>query len=161
MKELIPFLTSAAGGTMLGQALGFVGKFVHSRWIRPKEIEGEIALLTAQRNAKSDAAGWEGFAASQKASSGLSEVPANAWPWVSSVYVLSEAVTKFVRPFLTMGGVPMIFWTYTTTTDPFATLAQVEMAKDINFMVFTMWGWWFGERYAAKGRSPIALMPLK
>lgn len=161
MNTLTQFLSSAAGGAILGPILGFTGKLVHARWIRPKEVESEIALLTAQRNAKADAAGWEGFAASQKASTGLSDVPANTWPWVSSLYVLSEALTKFVRPGLTLGGVALVFWTYNTIDSATATYAQIEMAKEINFMAFTMWSWWFGERYIAKNRQPISLVPEK
>jgi len=41
------------------------------------------------------------------------------------------------------------------------TAEQIEMAKEINFMVFMMWSWWFGERYVARGRQPISLLPKK
>jgi hypothetical protein len=157
--SILDFFSSAAGGSLFGPIVSGLGKFVHAKWIRPAEVKAEIDLLTAQRNAKADAAGWDAFAASQKADKGLDDIPAGTWPWAASLYVLSDAFTRFVRPFLTATGLPLAAWVYWTLSNPNATAAQLEMAKEINFMVFMMWSWWFGERYIAKSRSPISLVP--
>lgn len=159
--SVLSFLQSAAGGAIFGPVLGALGRFVNAKWILPAETKAEIDRLTAQRNAAADASAWAAFAASQQSEGSLSSVPANAAPWASTLLVFSEAFRKLVRPLLTLGGLPMVLWVYFTVTDPLASSAQLEMAKEINFMVFTMWGWWFGERYAAIKRKPIALVPPK
>ena len=86
-------------------------------------------------------------------------MPKNTHPWIANIYVGVEAFSRSVRPLLTLMGLPMACWVYFTLNNPAATAAQVDMAKEINFMVFMMWSWWFGERYVARSRAPISLMP--
>lgn len=159
MDAILGFFGSAAGGAIVGPVISFLGKFVHAKWIRPAEVKAEIDLLTAKRNAATEAASWEAFAASQKQGSGLDEVPKNTHPWIANLYVGVEAFSRSVRPLLTLMGLPLACWVYFTLNNPAATPAQVDMAKEINFMVFMMWSWWFGERYVARSRQPISLMP--
>lgn len=159
MPAILSFLQGAAGGAALGQVLKFAGGFVHAKWIRPAEVKAEIDLLTAHRNADADKASWDAFAASQKADGSLDSIPANVPGWAAAVYVLGAGLTKLIRPMLTLGGLAMVGWTFSTMNDPHAPYAQIEMAKEINFMAFTMWSWWFGERYIAKSRTPISLVP--
>lgn len=156
--NIVDFFSSAAGGAIFGPVISGLGKFVHAKWIRPAEVKAEIDLLTAKRNAASDAASWDAFAASQKTATGLEQLPAGTHPWVANTYVAVEAFSKAIRPMLTFMGLPLAAWVYYTLADPAATQAQIDMAKEINFMVFMMWSWWFGERYIARGRQPIALV---
>ncbi len=157
--SFLDFCSSAAGGSVVGPIISFAGKFVHAKWIRPAEIKSEVELMTAKRNSATEQAGWEAFAASQKASGGLDEIPKGVHPIVANFYVGVEAFSKSVRPLLTFLGLPLAAWVYYTLSNETATLAQIEMAKEINFMVFMMWSWWFGERYVARSRQPIALTP--
>lgn len=159
MSNILDFFASAAGGSILGPVLSFAGKFVHAKWIRPAEVQSEIALLTAKRNAATEQAGWEAFAASQKSGTGLEQLPAGTHPIIANLYVGVEAFSRSIRPLLTFAGLPLAAWVYHTLNNSGATPAQVEMAKEINFMVFMMWSWWFGERYVARSRQPIALTP--
>ena len=159
MASILDFFSSAAGGTIVGPLLSFVGKFVHAKWIRPAEVRTEIDLLTAKRNAAADAASWTAFSESQKDTGGLDEIPKNVHPIIANIYVGVEAFRKSVRPLLTFLGLPLAAWVYYTLSNGAAAPAQIEMAKEINFMVFTMWSWWFGERYVARSRQPIGLMP--
>jgi hypothetical protein len=159
--DILSFFSSAAGGAIFGPVISGLGKFVHAKWIRPAEVASEIALMTAKRNAATEQAGWEAFAASQKANSGLEELPTGVHPLVANLYVSVEAFSKSIRPMLTFMGLPLAAWVYWTLQNPAATAAQIEMAKEVNFMVFMMWSWWFGERYVARSRQPIALLPSK
>ena len=159
MAGILDFFSSAAGGAIVGPILSFAGKFVHATWIRPKEVKAEIDLLTAKRNAATEAAGWEAFANSQKQEDGLAQLPQGVHPIVANIYVSIDAFSKSIRPMLTFLGLPLAAWVYHTLNSPTATFAQIEMAKEINFMVFMMWSWWFGERYVARHRQPISLTP--
>lgn len=157
--NLLDFFSSAAGGSVVGPIISNVGKFVHAKWIRPAEIKSEVELMTAKRNSATEQAGWEAFAASQKASGGLDEIPKGVHPIVANLYVGVEALNRSIRPLLTIMGLPLAVWVYYTLSSQSATVAQIEMAKEINFMVFMMWSWFFGERYIAKQRQPIVLTP--
>lgn len=161
MSAILDFFSSAAGGAIFGPVISFAGKFVHAKWIRPAEVKSEIDLLTAKRNSATEQAGWEAFAASQKQGSGLEELPQGIHPIVANLYVCVDAFSRSIRPLLTFLGLPLAAWVYATISSGTATAEQVDMAKEINFMIFMMWSWWFGERYVARSRAPISLMPSK
>jgi hypothetical protein len=159
--NVIDFFSSAAGGAIFGPVISGLGKFVHAKWIRPAEVASEIALMTAKRNAATEQAGWEAFAASQKAGDTLHELPRGTHPVVANLFVCVEAMRQSVRPLLTFMGLPLAAWVYYTMANGAATEAQQHMANEIVFMIFTMWSWYFGERYSARSRMPISLIPQK
>lgn len=161
MTGLLDFFSSAAGGAIFGPVISFAGKFVHAKWIRPAEVKSEIDLLTAKRNSATEQAGWEAFAASQKQGETLNQLPAGTHPIVANIFVCVEAMRQSVRPMLTFMGLPMAAWVYYTMSDGNANEAQQRMANEIVFMIFTMWSWYFGERYSARSRMPISLIPSK
>jgi hypothetical protein len=163
MTAILDFFSSAAGGAIFGPVISFAGKFVHAKWIRPAEVKSEIDLLTAKRNSATEQAGWEAFAASQKQENGVSlkELPKGVHPIVANIYVCVDAMSAAVRPAVTFMCFPLSIWVYSTLTDPAATAAQIDMAKEINFLANMVIFWWFGERYVARSRAPISLMPSK
>jgi hypothetical protein len=155
----IEFLSSAAGGAIAAPVIKAIGNAFHVWLVRPKEVELEVKMMTAKRNAETEKAAWDAFAASQQSNvGGLSSIPAGAHPWVVNIYMLVDAARQSVRPALTFLGLPLAAWVYYTLANPAATASQIEMAKEINFMVFMMWSWWFGERYVARSRQPIDLV---
>jgi len=133
--SFIDILFNAAGGGILGSALHCV-----TDWI---DTKNKIAMMKAQVDAAEKTEAWKAFAASQNGGESL-QIPANASPWVSNLYLCVDALKQSTRPLLTWAAIIIIAAVYAKATPE----AQTAMGPEIIFGSFTAIFWWFGARYS-------------
>lgn len=131
------FITSILSGGVLG-VVGQLGVGFLEEWRAGREHDRKLAEMKLAGELKADAAAWDAFAASQKAS----EVAANVPAWCAAV------ITLF-RPFLTV-----LFFGLAAYAFAVATAAQRSTTlDDVNACAFGLAYWWFGSRYQARLRG--------
>ena len=143
--NLVDVLFNAAGGGVVGSLL-HLGTSVFEVWRKKKDAEVEIMLLNAKIQAAEREAAWNAFAKSQESSA--MQIPANASPIVTNVYLAVDAFRNFTRPGLTWAL--LLVLTYVFTVSPEA--ARQQMLGEITFGSFTALFWWFGSRYSKSSK---------
>ena len=138
--NLVDLFVNAAGGGILGSVLHCV-----TDWV---DTKNKIALMNAQVAAAEKTEAWKAFAASQNGGETL-QIPANVNPWIAGFYVCVDGLRQLTRPLLTWAAMIVIATVYLNATPA----AREAMASEILFGSFTAIFWWFGARYAAKGRG--------
>lgn len=149
MAGVLDFLTSAAGGGVLGSVLklgtDWAGVLVEGK--RAK-IQAELEVARAGAAERTEAA--RAFANSQAANTGNPfTVPHNAAPWASSLFTLCAAFREFTRPGLTWSAHVTVAAMYF-----FPIPGGEEFRREFAFAAYTAFFWWFGERYSMRAGAP-------
>jgi hypothetical protein len=90
---------------------------------------------------------WKAFTASQEGGQSL-QIPANATPWVTNLYLCVDALKQATRPLLTWAAIAIIAGVYAQATPE----ARTAMGPEIIFGSFTAIFWWFGARYSRSNK---------
>lgn len=142
--SITDILFNAAGGGIFGSLL-HLGTSIFETWKRKKDAEVEIMLLNAKVAAAEKEAAWNAFAKSQEGAGAL-QIPANASPLVTNVYLGVDAFRNFTRPGLTWALLLVLVYVFTVSPEA----ARQEMLGEITFGAFTALFWWFGSRYSKR-----------
>jgi hypothetical protein len=135
---IVDLLTNAVGGGVVGTVLHLATDWVSTR--------NKIALMKAQTESAEKVEAWKAFANAQEGSSTPFVVPDSVYPWVSSLYVLVEALKCATRPLLTYCLVGLLAGVYATATPE----VRGQMTPELTFGGFTAIFFWYGSRYTRK-----------
>lgn len=135
-------LFNAAGGGVFGSLL-HLGTSIFETWKKRKEAEVEIMLLNAKVAAAEKEAAWNAFIKSQE-SSKVADIPTQASPMMTNIYLGVDAFRNFTRPGLTWALLAVLLFVYITSGQT----AREQMLGEITFGAFTALFWWFGSRYS-------------
>ena len=140
---MFTFLSSAAGGSILGGILSVVQKIVDAK-SRAWETELEIKKMESISRLKVTEAEFKSFDSSLKSDKESVEIPENTPLWVISTRVMVDAFRAFTRPGLTWAMVIALILFIVAGFVGEAAVAVI--LGDFVFATSTAVMWWFGSR---------------
>ena len=140
---MFTFLSSAAGGSILGGVLSIVQRVVDAK-SKAWETELEIKKMESISRLKVTEAEFKSFDSSLKSDNSSVAIPENTPLWVISTRVMVDAFRTFTRPGLTWA---MVISLILFIAAGFVGEAAVAMILgDFVFATSTAVMWWFGSR---------------
>lgn len=140
---MFTFLSSAAGGSILGGIFSIVQKIVDAK-SRAWETELEIKKMESISRLKVTEAEFKSFDSSLKSDKESVEIPENTPLWVISTRVMVDAFRAFTRPGLTWAMVIALILFIVAGFVGEAAVAVI--LGDFVFATSTAVMWWFGSR---------------
>lgn len=140
---MFSFLTSAAGGSVLGGVLSLAQRIIDVK-SKAMETELDIKKMEAMSRLKITEAEFKSFDTSLKSDSEPVKIPDNAPVWVVSVRILVDSFRAFTRPGLT--------WAMVLSLITFIVAGIIgqdavsAILADFVFASSTAVMWWFGSR---------------
>jgi hypothetical protein len=140
---MFTFLSSAAGGSILGGIFSVVQKIVDAK-SKAWETELEIKKMESISRLKVTEAEFKSFDSSLKSDKESVEIPENTPLWVISTRVMVDAFRAFTRPGLTWAMVISLILFIAAGFVGEAAVAVI--LGDFVFATSTAVMWWFGSR---------------
>ncbi len=140
---MFTFLSSAAGGSILGGILSVVQKVVDAK-SKAWETELEIKKMESISRLKVTEAEFKSFDSSLQSNKESVKIPENTPLWVISTRVMVDAFRAFTRPGLTWAMVVSLI--LFIAAGFVGEAAVTVILGDFVFATSTAVMWWFGSR---------------